>query len=252
MTRSVDSLKDKHEGKSGVLLCPGPTLESFDPGVLTYDCVVMAANLGLMQNAVADYWIVSNWFAWGQALPSLFPEETQLVTPKGVFDEGDRRFDSSLDDACVIETTKEPRSSLLAVVLANIMGIDDLYIFGLDCFRPEYHYYFQKGIKPDHLTENRLIGYERIYGSVKYKAYETKRLKELIVRFRDVGKHAMNIKIVDSPWSRIDNELIDKITVEEFEAELWQKASHAQLKKEVEDEVKKEAEDEGDEGVEID
>ena len=244
MTQSVDSLKNKHSGKSGVLFCPGPTLADLNPESIPSDCIVIAANIGIMQGVVPDYWVLTNWEARSKGVSFLFPDKTKLIVPEGQFPSDDPRHDDPLESAYGMEVNKEPRSPIMGIVAANIMGLTHLDIFGLDCFRTEDYYYFQKGIRHRNLTENRLIGYERIYGPVAYKAYQTKRLKELVCRFRDINRLSMSISIVNSPWSMIDNPTITRKTVKQFERDAWQIASHSGEKKElVEDEERDEERD---------
>ena len=208
-----------------MLLCPGPPLRDFDVDTIPKGMATMSTNLALTKHPLSHYWVFTEMSHIGICSPHYDPNTTKMIIPEAW-------SGASLDgDVYTMSSKHKPQGGLWSIAIAAMLGFKNIYIFGLDCFREEDNYYFLDYIRPPKLTENRLIGHERIYGRAGKRYYFTKGLRELTERIKEVLNSGIkiNVYIVNSPWSKVDG--VEHITTDEFKerARKEQRAGAAKL-----------------------
>ena len=167
----ITNFKNKFQGKKAIVCCSGTTLSSYVDADHPEDWIRIAVNEGIRKIAdTADFWVLSDRaivyeyadlckphttvlamhesanFIQRCEVPDIYTMNSMPLPPRS-FDNGYEFFS---------------RGTVMigAIEMARYMGIDEFYVFGLDCYRTESNYYYD-GRTPEHTSERNPMGKRR-------------------------------------------------------------------------------------------
>lgn len=226
----INALKGRRKGSSGIILCSGPTLKNLDLGKIeTKRATLFAVNEAIGKaGSLADFWVCADDEIVVQ-YASKCPASTKILAMRQAV----RYVPGHLPkkQTYTVDSMSDPkefgngyqfwsRGTVLigAIEMGRFMGIDEFYIFGLDCFRTRTDYYYD-GRKPQFATEHKLLDSERVRKTVTGEGlWITAKLKRMIEKLDITVKQGLwddiDIWCVNSPDSQ--QNAIPKITMAEF------------------------------------
>jgi len=240
----ITEFKGKLKGKKAVICCSGTSLRDYDDSTIPEDWVRIAVNEGIRKlTDTADFWVLSD-----RAIVYEYADKCKDHTSVlAMHQSGNYIYDRcKVPDIYTMNSMPLPakeynngyeffsRGTVMigAVEMARYMGIEEFYVFGLDCYRTKNEYYYD-GRTPEHTSEKNPI----LAGSRKGWEYDeegrlvTHRLGKMIEVLEEVEKSGLweGIKIhcVNSPKSK--QKSIPHMTLEGLKEIITPKKEHPTL-----------------------
>ncbi len=223
----IRKFKGKLSGKKAIICCSGTSLKTYVDHAHPEEWVRIAVNEGIRKiSDTADFWVLSDKAIVDEYGDICEPHTTILAMHQS------SKYTHKFKVPDIYTTNSMPlpakkhdngyeffsRGTVMigAVEMARYMGINEFYVFGLDCYRTETDYYYD-GRTPEHTTERNPTGARKGWG-YKEGVLVSDRLQRMIHVLDAVKSSGLwdDIKIycVNSPMSQ--QTAVPHMTLEEL------------------------------------